>query len=158
MRKEDGATEPRLKHLNIEEATRDTPNFKNTIKDLSDWITVDLTEQIKPLLKLVDQVAAAQSAYFDLKHQLLFKVADLANHIMVRPPSRSFLGDHDPASSTSGGGSGSGSGSGGTESEADYPLAIKSIMSSITRADNTYRNNVKQTNKQASTHAPVLFH
>ena len=154
MRKEDGATEPRLKHLNIEEATRDTPNFKNTIKDLSDWITVDLTEQIKPLLKLVDQVAAAQSAYFDLKHQLLFKVADLANHIMVRPPSRSFLGDHDPASSTSGGGSGSG----GTESEADYPLAIKSIMSSITRADNTYRNNVKQTNKQASTHAPVLFH
>lgn len=123
----------RLKHLDIEEATKDTPNFKNTIKDLNDWISLDLAEQIKPLMKLTAQVSAAQNAYFDLKQQLLFKVNDLANHIMATPPSLLFLGEREFMASSD-----------GQTTDFKYPLAVKSVMKSLMEIDNFNRMNVNK--------------
>lgn len=140
MKKEDVENGPRLRHLDIEEATRDTPNFKNTIRDLHDWLALDLTEQIKPLMKLITQVSAAQTAYYDLKQQLLFKVSDLANHIMATPPSQQFLGEREFISSSGG--------ETQPSSKPGYPLAVKSIMSTLMEIDNFNRMNVRKNNNK----------
>ena len=140
MKKEDAANGPKLRHLDIEEATRDTPNFKNTIKDLNDWVSLDLTEQIKPLIKLVAQVSAAQNTYYDLKQQLLFKVSDLANHIMATPPSQQFLGEREFMSAA---------GDGGEKStKCGHPLAVKSVMKTLVEIDNFNRMHVNKKGKQ----------
>lgn len=138
MKKEDAENGPRLRHLDIEEATKDTPNFKNTIRDLNDWVSLDLTEQIKPLVKLIGQVSAAQTAYYDLKQQLLFKVNDLSNHIMTTPPSQQFLGEREFITTTST------SSNSSSTSEDNYPLAVKSIMKTLMEIDNFNRMNVKE--------------
>ena len=138
MKKEDAVNGPKLRHLDIEEATRDTPNFKNTIKDLNEWVSLDLTEQIKPLIKLVAQVSAAQNTYYYLKQQLLFKVSDLANHIMATPPSQQFLGEREFISAAA-------SGDGDEKStKCGHPLAVKSVMKTLVEIDNFNRMNVKK--------------